>query len=255
MNDDSVLILGDLHGCFYTMVRLLNKTPKGAKVIFHGDTIDRGPNSRKVVEFAMSNHIPTCIANHEDLALAFYNRKSHCGWYYERGIWLSNGGNHAVREWPVDKTHRDRGLGGCVPDEVLSWMEGLPPYLTPSEALDENGRRLLVSHSGYGLCADYGTRDGWLTALWGRYDEDGFPFATDPETGKEIDDGYYRVFGHTRVRKVVVGPTHCNIDSGAAYQESATLTGFLWPSKTIIQQPFDESPIEPTFTITQGIIT
>jgi hypothetical protein len=265
MSDD-VLILSDLHGAFYTMTRLLNRAPKGLKVVFAGDEIDRGPHSRKVVEFAMSHGIPTMMGNHTDLCLAFY-RPSHskCGCYYDEGVWLENGGRECLRNWPaLDKRaakslaeyHRDKRLGGRVPDDVLDWMEGLTAYLYPSERLDENGRKLLLSHTGYGLAADLGTPDGWMTALWGRRRDDKFPFATDPKTGLEIDDGLYRAYGHTRHKVAYVTDREACVDTGAAYgSPHGVLSALLWPSKTVMTQPYDETPCEPEFTIVDGRLT
>ncbi len=261
---DDCLVVGDIHGGWFTLVRLLNKAPKGLKVVFHGDLIDRGPNSRKVVEFAMDKAIPTCLGNHCDLCLAFYGRKARCASFYERGIWLSNGGDKAVKNWPTidsrGKTevvrHRDRGIGGCVPDDVLTWMESLPPYLTPSDQLDDKGRELLVSHTGYGLCANREDRDGWMTALWGRYPFDG-PFASDPATGEPRDDGFHRVFGHTPCKQVITNQMWHNIDTGSVYGDrgGGKLSALLWPSKTIIDQVFDETPCEQTFQIVEGRLT
>lgn len=254
MNDDTI-ILGDIHGAANTMIRLLNRAPKGLKVVFHGDLIDRGPNSRKVVEFAMENKILTCSGNHEDLALAYSKHKkrgyiARCASYYDHDVWLYNGGYDALGNWPHidEKGRRD---GEFIPDEVLRWMAALPPYLYPSDQLDEDGRKLLVSHTGYGLNAD---SDNWISALWGRYPDDG-PFAWTPETYKERDDGLYRVFGHTRVSKIVVGERFTNIDLGAAYKQTATLGAFLWPSKTVMTEPFNESPCDPTFAIVDGRLT
>ena len=266
MSDD-LICLSDIHGAFYTMTRLLNCTPKGFKVVFGGDLIDRGPHSRKVVEFAMTHKIPTCYGNHEDLAIAFYRpSRSKCSCYYDDAVWLENGGKECLRNWPtIDKRtakslaeyHRDKRLGGRIPDEVLDWMEGLPPYLLPSDCPDENGCQLFLSHTGYGLAANLGTPDGWATALWARRATDKFPFATDPETGLEIDDGFYRVYGHSTVKQVTVQDRECCIDSGAAYSSRGfgNLSALLWPSKTVISQPFDETPCDPTFAIVDGKLT
>lgn len=266
MSDDC-LITSDCHGAWFTLVRLLNRAPKGLKIVSGGDEIDRGPNSRKVVEFVMRHGIPSVASNHVDLCLAFY-RPSHskCGCYYDDGVWLDNGGRECLKNWPlIDKRtaksiaeyHRDKRLGGRVPDEVLDWMESLPPYLYPSDQPDENGCRLMVSHSGYGLSADLGTPDGWMTALWARRATDKFPFATDPETGLEIDDGFYRVYGHTTVKKVIAQDRECCIDSGGAYSSRGfgNLSALLWPSKTVMTQPYDETPCDPTFTVVDGKLT
>jgi len=256
-----VIVLSDIHGSFYTLIRLLNAAPRGHRLVFGGDEIDRGPHSRKVVEFAMTNGIPTVMGNHTDLCLAFYSSegyKAHCANMYDHGVWLNNGGNAAAANWPtIDKRtihwRRDQYAGGRVPNEVLDWMAGLPAYLTPSDELDENGRSLLVSHTGYGLDADKGN---WFRALWGRrgYDSGAWNYATD--TGEEMDDGRFRVYGHTVVKEALLTDSECNIDTGAAYSDrgGGVLSAFIWPSKVILTQRYDESPVKPTFRVENGCI-
>ena len=41
--DGRLLIIGDVHGCFDTLIALIAKLPTDAKIIFVGDLIDRGP--------------------------------------------------------------------------------------------------------------------------------------------------------------------------------------------------------------------
>lgn len=267
MNDSPLIILTDIHGAYYTMLRLLNRAPKPCRLILLGDLIDRGPHSRKVVEFAMNNNIPTTMGNHEDLALAFYDphpatlplsRRARCGVHYSHGIWLDNGGDVAVPGWKtIDKRQltgpqiaQAEMLGGRVPDSVLDWMKGLPAYIAPDVASDANGRRLLASHTGYGLDADKGD---WLRALWGRREHgDGYWVGSDPASGEEIDDGYYRVFGHSRVTKAEVTEMWVNIDTGAAY--NGHMTGIIWPSKQLIVEPYNETPISPLFSVRSGVV-
>lgn len=257
MSTPVTIAVGDPHGCWYTLVRLLNTCAAqhpGARLVLLGDLIDRGPHSRKVVEFAMENKVAVTMANHESLALAFYEKDGYdprCGAYYDRGVWLNNGGDIAVRGWnTIDKRiltgpqiAQAEFLGGRVPDKVLRWFESLPPYVVV-DTVDEQGRRLLASHTGFGLDADKDTSDGWFKALWGRYpDDDDFPV-----------DGYYRVYGHTRLREPLWTPTSCGIDTGAAYKGYGTLTAFVWPSKTLVQQPYDETPVKPLFEVVDGCI-
>ena len=138
---------------------------------------------------------------------------------YERGIWLYNGGDKALKNWPRGK----------VPLKVLKWFASLPPYIRPATLLDENGRELLCSHTGYGLSADDGN---WFRALWGRHGYGDGPF---PE------DNFFRAFGHTHVEKACVTEKWANLDTGAAY--GGGLTAFLWPSKETLFQSFDETPL------------
>jgi diadenosine tetraphosphatase ApaH/serine/threonine PP2A family protein phosphatase len=169
----------------------------------------------------MENNIPTIKGNHEDLALAYSAHtargfKAKCANEYDRDVWLSNGGASTLKSWGADfKT----GL----PDKVLQWMSGLPPYLLFDG--------LLLSHTGYCLDAH---KENWWRTLWGRYPDDG-DFVYEAGTGKPIDDGLYRVFGHTRVKEAVWGDNWVNIDSGCAYKGYGKLTGFLFPEKTTVE--------------------
>jgi hypothetical protein len=88
--------------------------------------------------------------------------------------------------------------------------------------------------------------------LWGNYlAGDGY-FASN-EDGTERDDGWFRAFGHQRVKEAVITDTYAAIDTGAAYPAPyGTLSALLWPSKVILTQPFDETPVAPTFTIQSG---
>lgn len=89
------------------MRRLLQKLPVGDAVVFAGDLIDRGPDSKSVVQFAMEQSIPTVMGNHEHLCL-HYHRRVTSKLYGHRGIWLMNGGNVALDSF-----------GGSVPNGVL----------------------------------------------------------------------------------------------------------------------------------------
>ena len=248
---EPVLVLTDIHGCYYTMIRLLNRAPKGVRLVLNGDLVDRGPSSREVIEFAINNAIPTVMGNHEDLCLAFYKRAAHCISYYDRDVWLYNGGESTLGNWATEGDIR----GGRVPDEVLNWMEKLPAYLTPSDQLDSAGRKLLVSHTGYGLDADWGSSYGWFKALWGRYKHGDGPFvAVEGDENKEGDDGFFRVFGHTYNREAEMTDRYCNIDTGAAYKKYNHLTGLIWPTKELLVQPYDERPVAPTFKLDNGVL-
>ncbi len=215
------LLATDIHGCLKTLLALVEKHGKDRQLILLGDLIDRGPDSRGVVEYAMTNKIPTVRANHDDLCLAYTPHakrgfKAKCAGEYDEDIWLGNGGIQALQSWGADF---EVGL----PDNVLKWMANLPPYLLFDG--------LLLSHTGYGLDADKGN---WLRVLWGRHPDDG-DFVHEKGTGKPIDDGLYRVFGHTRARKPIVAPNFAMIDTGCAYKGYGILTGMLWPEREIVQ--------------------
>lgn len=261
MASDCILVT-DIHGCANTLMRLLNQCARrypGAALLFLGDLIDRGPNSRAVVEFAMQHAIPTTCGNHCDLALAYSEHtrrgyRAHCAREYDHDVWLFNGGEAALGNWPH---YRDLGDGSPpyrdgnrIPDEVLDWMQALPAYLVPDVPPDERGLKLLASHTGYGLEADNDATPGyagWFKALWGRHalGDGEFP-----------DDGYWRPVGHTQVREAKLTERYGYIDTGAAYTSRGfgTLTAMHWPSKALMAQRFDESPVAAEFQVAGGCI-
>ncbi len=247
-----MILTTDTHGCWFTLVRLLNQCAKlhpGHKLAFLGDLIDRGPHSRQVVEFAMEHKIPTVTGNHEDLLLAYsaHTRRgytAHCARYYDRDVWLFNGGEDTLANWPHFRPTEDQGVpfrdGERIPDEVLDWMQALPAYIEPDEPADENGRTLFLSHNGHGLMADEGH---WHTALWSR--DIGFPA-----------DNRWRAFGHSPVKTPQITKDYGAIDTGAAYSDrgGGIMTALIWPSKAIVQQAFDETPTEARFQIVDGCV-
>jgi len=44
-------VIGDVHGCFYTLMDLVKKLPKNSEMIFTGDLCDKGFYSKEVIEF------------------------------------------------------------------------------------------------------------------------------------------------------------------------------------------------------------
>lgn len=222
-----VVAISDLHGCYHTFLALLDKARAkwgDFDLYLLGDLVDRGPRSREMVDYAMTNKVPTCGGNHEDLAVAYSEHtkmgyRAKCAKYYDQDVWLMNGGIEALESWGVDWQN-----GGGLPKDVLDWMAALPPYIIPDTPPDENGLKLLLSHTGYAFSADKGD---WFTALWGRhgYDRGNFP-----------NDGYYRVIGHTKRAKAHVTKTYANIDTGAAYEGHRIMTAFHWPSKETLEQ-------------------
>lgn len=105
-------IIADISGNFTALRRLLAQMPDD-EAISLGDMIDRGPESRAVVEWFMA-HGHAVLGNHEHMML------DHCRGtgYYAPGIWESNGGDATLA-----------AFGGAIPEAVLAWAERLPLYL------------------------------------------------------------------------------------------------------------------------------
>ena len=105
-------VIGDIHGCCDELIGLLGKIVEHAngphKIIFVGDYVDRGPDSKEVVNLVMGlekqGHV-ALMGNHEDMLLA--------GEYtYAAETIVSFGG------FP----------GHFIPEYALEWMRSLPKY-------------------------------------------------------------------------------------------------------------------------------
>jgi len=161
-----MIVIGDVHGQYDALMRLVKLLPKNAKLCFVGDLIDRGPKSRQVVEFVKNNGHLCVKGNHE--AMMTDPLSTH--------MWLYNGGHATVKSYAdVDKR---------VFEDHAEWMKSLPLYI-------KDGNHI-VSHS---FIADhfndpnrYPLED---TALWSRA----------PHT--VLPDGLVNVVGHSIVDDVI----------------------------------------------------
>ena len=115
--------ISDIHGCNITLHALLEKLnlqPED-ELYFLGDYIDRGPNSKGVIDTildlkAQGFKVECLIGNHEDAML-----KSRFD-YSIRSNWISTwGGKEALQSFDawLDK----------IPDKYWDFMENLKPYL------------------------------------------------------------------------------------------------------------------------------
>lgn len=181
--------IGDIHGRFDLLERALSwiENEAGlnkAHIVFLGDYIDRGPDSKLVIETLMNGPRRkgdkfSCIrGNHEQICIeAQYNKKAMKNW-----MW--NGGEEALASY-----------GGTIPSGHISWMESLPFYI-------EQEHTIFV-HAGLEPSMPIDQQDN-NSLIWIR---DSF-LESDHNFGKHI------VHGHTPI-----GPELCefrtNLDSGA----------------------------------------
>jgi serine/threonine protein phosphatase 1 len=238
-----MIVIGDVHGCSYTLMELIKKLPND-EIVFVGDLIDRGKHSKKVIEFVKNGGYKCVRGNHEDLMLDHYKRVHH---FYGPGLWLMNGGETVLRE------------GGDLSEEQINWIHSLPIYLDFPEVKDEKGRSLFVSHSGVPEV----TFSEWTDSNMGENlksmeldiktspkfklstqvgDNCSFGEATNSVLwyrGKPAKlEGRFHVFGHTPIKQPEIGEHYANIDTGCVYNRKGytNLTALKFPEMWIYQQ-------------------
>ena len=139
-------IIGDVHGCLETLKALVSKLPKDAEIIFVGDLIDRGPDSRGVINFVRDNGYDCVQGNHEVMMIDAIEDSIEWGVSIWQTGWIGNGGEVTLSEYEDDV--------GKIDNEALQvdyqWILDLPVMYVDTKVQDTDGRYLLVSHSASG---------------------------------------------------------------------------------------------------------
>jgi len=90
--EKSIIVIGDVHGCYKSLMALIEQLPKDEKICFVGDLMDRGPRSRQAIEFVKSGEYDCVKGNHEDMMVNdLYFQEGHLKVDYAGGF-VSNGG-------------------------------------------------------------------------------------------------------------------------------------------------------------------
>lgn len=113
-------IIGDIAGRYDELIELVDQMPEG-EVISVGDMVDRGPNSRAVLDFFMAPGRRAILGNHEHMMLDYYRE----GGYYSPGVWFGNGGFKTMGNFEDYE----------VPEKYLAWLESLPLYIEIGDTL------------------------------------------------------------------------------------------------------------------------
>ena len=211
-----MFIVGDIAGQYNALMRLVEGVDP-ADVLLLGDLVDRGPQSKEVVQWAIDNNVRTLMGNHEHMMIDYYRDTK----IYDRNVWMMNGG------WATNQQYEND------PETLkihLEWIEKLPKFY------EEPG--LWVSHAPKNPTLNMDTvtdvssiRRIDDTLLWNR----GNP--------REME-GVFQVFGHNShwgLRKF--GEWGICLDAS----RHEVLTGLHWPSKELKQVRYEEREADRKF--------
>lgn len=208
----AIYAIGDIHGCV-TLLRnayenILRDMPaeRGKKlVVFLGDYVDRGPDSKAVLEFLCQpsaegvDHIYLC-GNHDAEFLRFLREpKSNMGW-------LGFGGLETLRSYGIDAKHvMKNGGGASVLDRIVK--QAVPAYhlelLASLPTMLEVGN-LVFAHAGI--------RPG--TELANQTDQD-LMWIREPFLSEGPTLPVLVIHGHTIKQEPDFGTRRVGIDTGA----------------------------------------
>lgn len=207
----NTFVIGDVHGCYHTLVNLIKKLPKNAQLIFVGDLCDKGKFSKDVFEFVINNNHPCVKGNHEHLfekyILDAVEKDIHSPWSSDKRY----GGLACIESYNQDikliKKH-------------LIWIKNLPIYMEV--------QHYFITH-GFAL-EYYEHKDNeayYNDFLLNRYYE-----------GDDVaKSDVINIFGHCAFDKVIEAENFFCIDTSCSYGKK--LTAIELGSHTLYEEPMD----------------
>jgi len=123
-----VVIISDCHGCYYTLVKLIERIKfidEHAQFVFVGDYVDRGAFSKRVVQYVLDLQETGCVlsplrGNHDDMMDAMLNGKSYTieeKSAFDLVSWWTLCGFHTTLDDYGVKSHRK---GDSSAEDILS---------------------------------------------------------------------------------------------------------------------------------------
>lgn len=226
--------VGDIHGrldLLQAMLELIEADAKSREsaraktLVFVGDYIDRGPDSRGVVERLIGDPLQSfdthfLKGNHEAILLDFLEEP----WRLDH--WLMNGGDATMRSYGVD-TERLARLG--APPEV--WRNAFAEALPEAHLRFFKGLRLSVTFGDY-LFVHAGVRPG---VPLGAQSEADLVWIRAPFLDHREPFGKIVVHGHTPGREPVTRSNRIGIDTGAVFTGRLTALRLQDGSRDFLQ--------------------
>jgi serine/threonine protein phosphatase 1 len=211
---EKIFAIGDIHGCLSqlkNMIAAIDPDEEGDTIVFMGDYIDRGPDSKGVVDCILHlrervRKVICLMGNHEQMFLEYM----HAG--AKNDIFLSNGGRATLASYGYDEVTDGETI--MLPDTHKGFLQSLVPYY-------ETGHHIFV-HAGLrpGVALE---KQDLEDILWIRYE---FIYSS-------YDFGKVVVFGHTPVDRPLVQENKIGIDTGAVF--GGALTCIEFPGQNIYQ--------------------
>ena len=195
-----IFAIGDVHGCLSKLRNLVSKLPitEEDTVVFLGDYIDRGPESKGVVDFVIdfeAKHNVVCLmGNHERMLLDYLSGMN-------RKLYLYNGGIATLESY-----------SDSIPQNHIDFFESLLPYYETEDYFFVHAG--VVKNRPLGMQLEE-------VILWVR----------EEFINSDYDFGKVIVFGHTPFSEPLVHKNKIGIDTGACF--GGKLTCIELPNMTI----------------------
>ncbi len=194
-----IYVVGDIHGCLAPLKRLLEHLEPDLyrdRLLFMGDYVDRGPESRGVVDYILSlmarypaENIICLKGNHEVMFLDYLAGQ-------DEGLFLFNGGLNTLEDYWGEGWDRRTDL--VLPPDHARFYQDLRPFYETEE--------YIFVHAG--LKPEVPLEEQSEEDLyWIR----GEFIASTEDFGRRV------IFGHTPFEQPLILPNKIGIDTGLVY--------------------------------------
>lgn len=219
-------IIGDIAGRYDELILLLAKMPEADLVISVGDMVDRGRQSKQVLEWFMKTPNAKAIyGNHEDMMVKYCENPYD---WNNRMMWLHNGGHQTLESFRAGLTDTNIPIEELVDPVIVEWIKALPLYFINEE--------LVISHgpiqTEFDELPDQYSKHNHHYFIWNRM-----------PPHKRVSNKLFHVYGHN-------GEIKHNTDSIGTYATCidnswhGELTGMHWPTQEIFRQEYLKKEID-----------
>jgi len=234
------IAIGDVHGCYKTLLALLKKLPDD-EIVFTGDLIDRGPDSMKVVRWMLGHQdiASSVIGNHEQMAISslttgILNNMMH---------WIEQGGlNTLISYYPKENSKENINKPNIYKSH-LNFLKNLPLYIDKGDLLITHSSLPYMGITSEGIDFEKFKKIANPVEDYTWHREDSFLGSEGwmTELPNKVRDKFH-IYGHTSVDKPLVSSYSANIDTGCIHLNRygpntlGNLTAFQYPEMKIFTQ-------------------
>ena len=214
-------VIGDVHGCYYTLLDLVAKLPQDADLIFVGDLCDKGLYTKEVISFVKEGGYRCVLGNH-DVHMRMHLKNALAG---KHNAWSTHdkfAGYATVNSYRNEKDE--------LIDEHIAWLHTLPAFIE----ID----KYLITH-GFGL-----------PFYKSKHPKREFVFRVNRLSNTQYNEFYDKdyenfdiinIFGHDSFKEVQIGKNYYAIDTDV--KRGNKLTAIELDSMKIIDTPTNKKDL------------
>lgn len=213
--DRKTYIIGDVHGEYDTLLKLVMTLPKNARLIFVGNLIDKGDNSSKVIQFIRNNNYECVQGNHEWM-MANYGQQfltiyPNNPQYTLDNLWINHGGLPTLKSYGLIAHNSKKNIFEIIDNhqaqevfqDDIKWINTLPLYIEIENSQNNN---IVISHAS-------------ISEVWGLHkDKKRYPIFEEYALWNSAlptkESKVFNIHGHVPTKYIQTDKHSLNINTG-----------------------------------------